>query len=116
MRLIDADSVMFTNLEIVMCEGDFKKAFKLLCKKLDDAPTVNVEPQWIPVSEKLPNELERVLITVCYSNDRKDKVIQVGSVYTDRFGDLVWNYTEEYGFCKSKVLAWMPLPEPYKEE
>lgn len=41
MRLIDADSVNFTNFEIVMCEGDFKQAFKLLCEKLDNAPTVD---------------------------------------------------------------------------
>lgn len=43
-RLIDTDSVKFTDFEIVMCEGDFKKAFKLLCEKLDDAPTVDAEP------------------------------------------------------------------------
>lgn len=43
-RLIDADSVTFTDFEIVMCEGDYKKAFKLLCEKLDDAPTIEAEP------------------------------------------------------------------------
>jgi len=41
-RLIDVDSVMFTNFEIIACEGDYKKAFKLLCEKLDNAPTVEV--------------------------------------------------------------------------
>ena len=41
MGLIDADSLKFTNFEIVMCEGDFKKAFKLLCEKLDDAPIID---------------------------------------------------------------------------
>ena len=43
-RFIDADKVMFTDFEIVMCEGDYKKAFKLLCEKLDDAPTEDAEP------------------------------------------------------------------------
>ena len=71
--------------------------------------------EWIPVSKKLPNKYERVLITVCYSNDRKDRVVQVGWGFIDGLGNWVWYYTEEYGFCKSKVLAWMPLPEPYKE-
>ena len=48
MRLIDADKVMFTNFEIVMCEGDFKQAFKLLCEKLDNALTVDAIPvEWI---------------------------------------------------------------------
>jgi len=40
-RLIDADSVMFTNFEIIACEGDYKRAFQLLCEKLDNAPTVD---------------------------------------------------------------------------
>lgn len=41
MRLIDADTVGLTDFEIVVCEGDYKKAFKLLCEKLDSAPTVD---------------------------------------------------------------------------
>ena len=44
MRLIDKNSLNFTNFEIVMCDGDFAKAFKLICEKLDDAPIIEAEP------------------------------------------------------------------------
>ena len=43
-RLIDEDSIKFTEFEIVMCEGSFKEAFKLLCDKLDNAPRVDAKP------------------------------------------------------------------------
>jgi len=44
MELIDKNALNFTDLEIVMCEGDFAKAFKLICEKLDDAPIIEAEP------------------------------------------------------------------------
>ena len=82
-------------------------------KEIEKADTVDAEPKWIPTSEKLPNKFERVLITVRYDNDKKDRVVQVGWGLIDKFGNWAWHYTEEY-MCESKVLAWTPLPEPYE--
>lgn len=39
-RLIDEQKVLLTNLEIFMCEGDYKEALKLICEKFDGAPTI----------------------------------------------------------------------------
>ena len=39
-RLIDEQKVLLTNLEIFMCDGSYKEALKLICEKLDDAPTI----------------------------------------------------------------------------
>ena len=39
MRLIDADKIGLTDFEIVMCQGDYKEAFKMLLDKIDNLPT-----------------------------------------------------------------------------
>ena len=61
------------------------------------------EPRWIPVSERLPeihNYTERYLVT-----------LERGWVRTARFteydGKGWWTYDD--------VVAWMPLPKPYRE-
>ena len=55
-------------------------------------------PRWIPVSKRLPEPLEEVLVTSKY-----------GHVYTSRIvhGEF------EYG---GEVIAWMQLPKPYEVE
>lgn len=59
------------------------------------------EPQWIPVSEGLPEELTTVLIT------DKD-----GDVFLATFIEVINGCAE---WTTDGVIAWMPLPEPYKE-
>ena len=82
-----------------------------------------LEPQWIPCSERLPVICEydvngqktfscRVLSTQVYGNG----LVFVGS---DRYtSDRGWlsEVLDENGAPESKVIAWMPLPEPWKEE
>jgi hypothetical protein len=58
--------------------------------------------KWIPVSERLPEEFQRVLICGAY------KFLAVGRVMNGRWV-ISWNNDE----AKS-VTHWMPLPEPPK--
>lgn len=63
---------------------------------------------WIPVSERLPEDEYSVLITDGY-------MVTVGWLGRDSqewYTGLV-RWSEKY---QNSVLAWMPLPEPYKEE
>ena len=63
--------------------------------------------QWIPVSERLPEKEGYYLLTV------ESLIAEAGSVVISR------PYNGRGGFCDvywNNVIAWMPLPEPYKEE
>ena len=62
------------------------------------------DQRWIPVSERLPNRHHRVL---CYFK------------YEPVSPDIISENTYIGGMWMSesdKVVAWMPLPEPYKGE
>ena len=69
--------------------------------------------QWIPCSERLPKEEEYILLS--FKNytgldiGRYEKDGESGNFYP---GDEEESYAS-YGLV---VNAWMPLPEPYKEE
>ena len=61
-------------------------------------PSAQPEPQWIPVRERLPDKNRACLITNIY-------------------GDVAWNYwiDGEWIVLPDYVVAWMPLPKPFKE-
>jgi hypothetical protein len=62
------------------------------------------EPRWIPTSERLPEEDGEYYATV-YDTDENYKYMDIAELE-----DGIWQYKDYV-----KVLAWMPLPEPYRE-
>lgn len=81
---------------------------KQVIKMLKGLPSVTPKARWIPVSERLPEEETDVL--VC--NENGDMEITSGSYSTELNNYFMW-YTSGWRF--GEVIAWMPLPEPYKE-
>ena len=73
--------------------------------------------EWIPVTEALPHTDKEVIVTYIVNGNRKKRYIETAS-YTD-FGDgegdwvSVWDEYRVSG-TRMEVLAWMPLPKPYK--
>ena len=119
MRLIDADKLK----ETIKSPETFTTipVKKHMCKIIDNSPTAEYpfyqeayqtgyeegknerpEGKWIPVSERLPEEKTKVLIT----NDK-------GEVDLIRW-DTWWQNQTVYP-NHIRAIAWQPLPEPYKK-
>lgn len=91
------------------------------------------QTRWIPVSERLPEDLEPVNITwvnhnpESYYADIKDKPFTATGVYfngqwywwstlcTDMLAEYSHNYDDIID-DDIEIIAWMPLPESYKVE
>ena len=100
--------------------------------RIDALPSAEPEPKWIPVSERLPKSRTYCLFTV-FEHDSELEATTIETVYGrfDDYGEQRYcSWEDEFGECCiegeeqldgdhdeiiEKVLAWMPLPEPYKE-
>lgn len=112
MRLIDVDALIETMRENAEGnEGWYGDTWAFM-RDVENAPTIDAEPQWIPCDERLPESEERLpkkdgsyLVCVEWASGKK------------AVGDC--EYTVDYGFrtvWNCTVLAWMPLPKPYEGE
>ena len=72
---------------------------------IEELPSAQPEQRWIPCSERLPNiknRIEKYLVTL------KSGTISI-AMFVECDGEHWWNHYDD-------VVAWMPLPEPYREE
>jgi hypothetical protein len=87
--------------------------------RLEDAEEKDRLGQWIPCSERLPEEpktnpvlegknLELYLVTTEHGSNEQDKVYPFRAFWNGV------NFTD--GWHILDVIAWMQLPEPYKGE
>ena len=101
-----------------MC-GEYEKNCGVMCgscnldsfiRVLDEVPPAEPGRKWIPVNEALPEEKGEYLVSYhpCHWNAVSEKVV----VGMDTFrGKTTWA-KKKY----QKVIAWMPLIEPYRGE
>jgi hypothetical protein len=96
-------------------ENEFWTAFDMAIKALEAPPNeyskrlwksayergkADAEQRWIPVSERLPELNQNVIVT--YNKEDEFRV------------DI--SYYSKHGFWIGNVVAWMPLPEPMRLE
>lgn len=82
--------------------------------------------EWIPCSERLPNEGEVVLVCMRIESHKavweEQRSIEFGRISSDRYdcSGTGWEWLNESGCdyweddSNNSILAWMPLPEPWK--
>lgn len=103
MRLIDADAIMYIDLNRDVKNG--LKVFVAFKEDVDALPTIEAEHRWIPCSERFPSNNGCVLVST-------GDWIEFG-----KYEDGVWSIwdCEHWDKWGSKgTIAWMPLPNPYK--
>ena len=114
-RLIDADALKESIDEHVYLVHHGFNETEYGCTQygihqiIDDAQTIDAVPQWIPCSERLPDRIGRYLVYSTTIPVWKHHILNYDPEYDQWFWDGL--RSEE---CDIKVLAWMPLPEPYE--
>ena len=110
-----AKTVILKALEQKPC--DYYDTYNKTCRR-SEVP-VTPQPMWIHVSERLPllrgsyKISDDVLITNGYENYMGYLVERKGKIFWHFYGSDI-----EVGINDkdNDVIAWMPLPEPYKAE
>lgn len=91
---------------------------------LDDVEEIlekHMNDGWIPVEERMPEDDVNVLITYADIDDDQYVGIDItnyGYAYLggNKLDFKEWRSPFEYFGSNYKVVAWRPLPEPYKQE
>lgn len=128
MRLIDADAL---KMEFPKDEDWHYpvNTNSFVCELIDAQPTVKPErkkEKWIPCEERLPEEDKDVLVSVHFKGlEQRHKTGWNDHIKESWYVDIAshidgnWaSYSDEYKVASNRheVIAWMPLPEPYKGE
>ena len=125
-KYVSKDEVGYM-LDSIEMRGDetwmdyYRKALKGLCKLTDK----EYNGGWIPCSERLPEESGYYLVTYHDWSDGNflpkyddTYVRRLHYQISDHF--VGWNYPKNVddraeNDCHKEVIAWQPLPEPFKE-
>lgn len=84
---------------------EYNEKIKPLCVE------INQKDNWIPVSERLPEKFENVLLST------NGGLVEEGFYFETTEFHAIWKGVVTHGtYWDDEITAWMPLPEPYHTE
>jgi len=104
MRLIDGDALkrraqkVATEAWKMKIKAEVETVLNQFIDWINEAPTIQSESDWIPMTEKLPEVKQKVLVQYPDESMATKRCIDAGH--------LTWFY--------ANAVAWKPAPEPYK--
>ena len=87
----------------IVCTDEVWEDIERVLDEREDEEKVG---EWIPVSERLPEPEDDVIVSC--------KSCRIGKKYTST--DYRSCKTGEWSYFGNDVIAWQPLPEPYRED
>lgn len=88
----------YNDCTVCVCE----RAMEIICSHMNDVKNDG----WIPYTEQNIPKKEGIYLVTC--DDKEYPVKRM------RFKENLWYWY--YGIYDGRILAWQPLPEPYKGE
>ena len=119
MRLIDADALVsaLNNGRLKEQTGravPFNAGVAFALTMVEYAPTIDAVPRWIPCEERLPEKEEKAyLVYLDNGHVCECRWWCLDPVFLKPTDNWRWHLMDKPQY--TKVLAWMPLPEPYGE-
>lgn len=109
---ITTQEAMETLKFLLSIERHHKEPLRMAIEALEK----QLASEWIPCSERLPDKNDTYLITVS-SYDETASIEYIAVDHCNSDGGFLHFETKKNPKAKSGkvVTAWMPLPEPYKE-
>lgn len=125
-KYIDADELLkrlnhwkYSMEEPTRRQVTYNAAISDACSAVDAMPAVNI-PRWIPVTERLPEKYGQYLVTFVPSGGTLWTKVLIAR-YSDLMGIAKPSFhigevgKNSFTNISEQVIAWMPLPEPYRE-
>ena len=86
--------------------------FEQLREAVDKAIKALEEQEWIPCKERLS---EKEVDVLCCRDNKTMTIMHFNPVLTTRYPKGFSVVKDAFSWRQDNVIAWMPLPEPYKE-
>lgn len=119
--LISRAAIEWHNFLVADGNGMYHEEKVAYKSQIDTLPSAQPERtgRWIPCSERLPGIGKSVLVT----DDGEEYFKEHGEGWTGQATTLAYMTEEGWEMCDinydcqmNKITAWIPLPEPYREE